>query len=213
MKTLQPLTPINKTLLDDFAVCFKPVKKTYSRGEVIMRLDDDNKSVGILISGTAHLITTTFDGTKTIIDYFEQGGIFGRRFSPGTQTDPYTVIAKNRCTVWLVDYLKVITPCEKRCDKHIRLIDTMLLTMAQRAQLHVEVLGKRTIRGKLLSYFYYLSKARSARTFTLPLSLSDLADYISADRSAMMRELKKLNEEKILISHACKITILKIIPL
>ena len=73
MKTLQPLTPINKTLLDDFAACFKPVKKTYSRGEVIMRLDDDNKSVGILISGTAHLITTTFDGTKTIIDYFEQG--------------------------------------------------------------------------------------------------------------------------------------------
>lgn len=213
MKTIHPLTPLNKTALDEFAACFKPVKKNYSRGEVIMRLDDDNKSVGILISGTAHLITTTFDGTKTIIDYFEQGSIFGRRFSPGTQTDPYTVTAKTKCTVWLVDYLKVITPCEKRCDKHIRLIDTMLLTMAQRAQLHVEVLGKRSIRGKLMSYFYQVSKARNSRTFVLPLSLSDLADYISADRSAMMREIKKLNDEKIIVSHANKITILKMIEI
>ena len=211
MTTLYPLTPLNKTKLDSFASCFKPVKRSYAKGEVIMRLDEENKSVGILISGTAHLVTTTFDGTKTIIDYFEQGDVFGRRFSPCTQIDPYLVIAKKSCTVWLVDYEKVISCCEKRCEKHIKLIDSMILTMAKRAQLHVEVLGKRSIKAKLLSYFYHVSKARESRTFTLPLSLSDLADYISVDRSAMMRELKKLNDEKIIVSKANKVTVLKII--
>ena len=209
MKTLYPLISFNKTRLDEFASCFKPVRKSYAKGEVIMRLDERNKSVGILTSGTAHLVTTTFEGTKTIIDYFEQGNIFGRRFSPCTQIDPYLVIAKTKCTVWLVDYEKIITCCERRCDKHIRLIDSMILTMTQRAQLHVEVLGKRSIRGKLLCYFYHVSQARQARTFMLPLSLSDLADNISADRSAMMREIKKLNEEKIIVSRASKVTILK----
>ncbi len=174
-----------------------------------MRLDEENKSVGILMSGTAHLVTTTFDGTKTIIDYFEPGNIFGKRFSPCTQVDPYLVIAKTRCSVWLVDYEKIITCCEKRCDKHIRLIDSMILTMARRAQLHVEVLGKRSIRGKLLSFFYHISQARDSRSVVLPLSLSDLADYISADRSAMMREIKKLNDEKVIVSRANKVTILK----
>ncbi len=209
MKTLYPLTPLNKTKLDEFAACFKPVQRSYSRGEIIMQLNDDNKSVGILMSGTAHLVTTTFDGTRTIIDYFEQGDVFGRRFSPCTQIDPYLVVAKKSCTVWLVDYEKVISCCEKCCEKHIGLIDSMILTMARRAQLHVEVLGKRSIRAKLLSYFYHVSKARESRTFTLPLSLSDLADYISVDRSAMMRELKKLNNEKVIVSHASKVTILR----
>lgn len=210
MKSLYPLTSFNKTQLDEFAACFKPVQKTYDRREIIMRLDEDNKSVGILMSGTAHLVTTTFDGTKTIIDYFEQGDIFGRRFSPCTQIDPYLVIAKTKCTVWLVDYDKVIGCCEKRCDKHIELIDSMILTMARRSQLHIEVLGKRSIRGKLLALFYHIAKARDSRSFVLPLSLSDLADYISVDRSAMMREIKKLNDEKIIVSRAKKVTVLKI---
>ena len=213
MKTLYPLSRFNKIQLGEFSACFKPAQKSYGRGEMIMRLDEDNRSVGILISGTAHLVTTTFDGTKTIIDYFEAGDIFGRRFSPCTQVDPYLVMAKTKCVVWLVDYEKVITCCEKRCSKHIRLIDSMILTMARRAQLHVEVLGKRSIRGKLLTYFYQVSKARRSRTFVLPLSLSDLADYISADRSAMMREIKKLNEEKIIVSKANKVTILNMIDI
>ena len=33
--------------------------------------------------------------------------------------------------------------------------------------------------------------------FSLPFSLSALADYISTDRSAMMRELKKMRDEKL----------------
>lgn len=209
MKTLYPLNSFNKTELDEFASCFRPVSRSFGRGEIIMRLDEENRSVGILKSGTAHLVTTTFDGTRTIIDYFESGNIFGKRFSPCTRVDPYLVVAKTKCSVWLVDYEKVITCCEKRCDKHIRLIDSMILTMTRRAQLHVEVLGKRSIRGKLLCYFSHIAQARESRSFTLPLSLSDLADYISVDRSAMMREIKKLNDEKMIVSHASRITILK----
>ena len=34
--------------------------------------------------------------------------------------------------------------------------------------------------------------------FTIPMSLSALADYISVDRSSMMRELRKMKEEGII---------------
>ena len=39
-----------------------------------------------------------------------------------------------------------------------------------------------------------MQQAKNDGSFTLPFSLSALADYISTDRSAMMRELKKLRE-------------------
>ena len=59
----------------------------------------------------------------------------------------------------------------------------------------VDVLSRRSIREKLLCYFRQLSQQSGSRTFTLPFSLSTLADYIATDRSAMMRELKRLREE------------------
>ena len=58
-----------------------------------------------------------------------------------------------------------------------------------------------------MTFFEYIKKEKGKNTFTLPLPLSDLADYLSVDRSAMMREIKKLNEEKIIVSDKRKITV------
>ena len=59
----------------------------------------------------------------------------------------------------------------------------------------VEILSQRSICGKLKSYFHIMSIRSGSDTFLLPFTLSTLADYLSIDRSAMMRELKKLREE------------------
>ena len=58
-----------------------------------------------------------------------------------------------------------------------------------------EKLTKKNIRDKLLTYFNLLSTRKLSKTFSLPFSLTDLADYLSVDRSAMMRELSHLKEE------------------
>ncbi len=50
------------------------------------------------------------------------------------------------------------------------------------------------------------AKNRSGE-FLLPFSLSALADYISTDRSAMMRELKKMREEDLLSVHGRDVTL------
>ena len=40
------------------------------------------------------------------------------------------------------------------------------------------------------------------------MTLADVADYISVDRSAMMREIKKMNADNIICSKGQKITLL-----
>ena len=76
----------------------------------------------------------------------------------------------------------------------------MFTLVADKATLlseRVEVLSRRSIRDKLLCYFAMQSAKGRGAAFTLPFTLSALADYISADRSAMMRELKKMRAEGI----------------
>ena len=60
------------------------------------------------------------------------------------------------------------------------------------------MLSQKTIRDKILSYFRILSQNSFSQTFTLPFSLTDLADYLGVDRSAMMREIKTLKEDGVI---------------
>ena len=64
-----------------------------------------------------------------------------------------------------------------------------------------------SIREKLLCYFHQLSDKAGSLSFTLPFSLSTLADYIATDRSAMMRELKRMREEGLLQSDGRRFTL------
>ena len=61
--------------------------------------------------------------------------------------------------------------------------------------IRIELLTQKNIRDKLLTYFNIISSKNFSKTFTIPFSLTDLADYLSVDRSAMMRELSHLKEE------------------
>ena len=71
----------------------------------------------------------------------------------------------------------------------------LVLSKVSDLNLRIELLSKKSIRDKLISYFRILSEKNFSKTFTLPLSLTDLADYLSVDRSAMMRELKILKDD------------------
>ena len=70
-----------------------------------------------------------------------------------------------------------------------------LLGKAAARSERVEVLSRRSIREKLLCYFGLQTGGDDCGSFHLPFTLSALAAYISADRSAMMRELRKMKEE------------------
>ena len=61
---------------------------------------------------------------------------------------------------------------------------------------------------KILSYFDIISRRNLRKTFTVPFSYTDLADFLSVDRSAMMRELKLLVDEGFIKKNGNKITLL-----
>ena len=180
--------------------CLFPEEKIYGKGDIIMHAEKKGKEIAILESGTAQMIRIDIDGQKSIIDYYEAGDIFGTGFSPISNYDTLYILAKEKCRISFIDYDKFISKCSRNCDKHSRFLENMVLSAFRKAQLHVDILSKRTIRAKLLTYFEYLRQQKNADRFTLPLTISDMADYIAADRSSMSREIKKMNEEGIIES-------------
>lgn len=196
--------------ITDLYSCFRPTKKNYGKGELIMGISGENDEVGIITEGTAYLVSINGEGQKSIVNCYRRGDVFGSRFSPDSLLNAYYIVAHSPCDITYISYKKLTSCCEKCCSKHVRLLDFFINTSVRRWQIHIDILSQRTIRGRLMYYFSYLSAEEGKSAVKLPMSLSDLADYLSIDRSAMMREIKKLNADGVIRSKGTDIEVLQV---
>ena len=192
--------------------CFQAVQRSFRTDDLIYDFSSkESNAVGIIERGEASVIRIDKDGVSTVLEELSVGGVFGRTLAyAGSVRDSMEVVCRTPCDVLFIDYPHIFKRCEKACTHHSLLVQNMLRLMADKAQalsLRVDVLSRRSIREKLLCYFRQLSEQEGKQTFTLPFSLSTLADYIATDRSAMMRELKRLKEEGVIRSDGRKIAL------
>ena len=191
--------------------CFQAVPKSYRPEEVIYDFSDPGGSVGVVERGEASLIRIDEEGVATVLEELGPGGVFGKSLAFSTSgRDSLQVICRTACEVVFIDYPHILKRCERACTHHSLLVQNMLRLMSDKAQAlseRVDVLSRRSIREKLLCYFRQLADKAGEETFTLPFSLSTLADYIATDRSAMMRELKRLREEGVVQSEGRQFTL------
>ena len=193
--------------------CFQAVQKSFRSDDLIYDFSSPkNDAVGIVERGCAALIRIDEEGVATVMEELGPGGVFGRTLAfAGSSGDSLQVVCRTPCDVLFIDYPHILKRCEHACNRHSVLVQNMLRLMSGKAQAlseRVDVLSRRSIREKLLCYFRQLAESSGKNTFTLPFSLSTLADYIATDRSAMMRELKRLREEGVVSSDGRKFTLM-----
>ena len=178
--------------------CSRIEKKHFSKNDNITTYIQKRNQICIMKKGTADLIRFDLNGNKDIVDNFTSNDIFGEAFYPVHTNNELTVVATSDCEVLFFLYNNIYEKCKQNCKFHTTL-SASLLELTLKNSVHqntrIEVLSKRTIREKLLTYFSILSSKDFSKSFTLPFSLTNLADYLSVDRSAMMRELKNLVDE------------------
>ena len=179
---------------------------------MICDFSENGSSVGIIERGEAVVLRIDENGVETVMETLAPGGVFGKTLAfSGNRLDSLEVVCRTSCEVIFIDYSHILKRCERACAHHSILVQNMLRLIADKAQMlseRVDVLSRRSIREKLLCYFHQQSLKANASAFRLPFSLSMLADYIATDRSAMMRELKKLKDEGLVSTDGRQIKLL-----
>lgn len=191
--------------------CSKVQKKVFHKGEVITSYIAKRHQLCVLLSGEADLVRYDFNGTKTIVEHFSSNDIFGEIFYTVTTNNELFVEAKESSSVLFFIYDDIKVKCKRNCDFHEKFLmnlPELFLNEIIDLNMRIELLSKRTIREKLLGYFTIISTRNMSKSFKIPFSLTDLADYLSIDRSAMMRELKTLKEDGIIDKTGNRITLL-----
>lgn len=191
--------------------CNRAQVKKFAKGETVTTYIEKRNQICIVISGEVDLIRYDFNGNKTIIGHFVDYDIFGEVFYPANTNNELFAVARKSSEVLFFTYDSLGSKCKRNCDFHKELTNSLselFLNNIIELNLRIELLTKKNTRSKLLSYFEILSKGTLHKVFTLPYSYTDLADFISVDRSAMMREIKLLIDEGFIKKNGNKITLL-----
>ena len=181
----------------------------YKSNQMISYSMGKRNVIGIVEQGQVRMIRYEYTGERTILDEFDEGDIFSDMFVESDFSE-LSVEAITNCAVTFIDYEEMISKAESSklalqfLNNFIHVISHTLVKRNER----IELLTTRSIRNKLLAYFELHAKKSNSKTFNLNYSYTDLADYLAVDRSALMRELKYLKEEKFISDVNKKITLL-----
>lgn len=185
--------------------------KKFKKNEIITTYILKRNQICFLLKGEAYLAKYDLQGNKRIIYYLKKNDIFGEALYKLRTSRELFVIAKKDCEVAFLPY-DVIENCNKECTFHLsllRALPDLILHRVSDINYRTELLVNKSIRDKLLAYFNNLSIENSSKSFEIPIDLSELANYLVIDRTAMMKELKKMTDEAIIKKNKNKITLLK----
>ena len=192
--------------------CFAIRREKFDVGETVCDFDKSGGIVGIVMSGAVSLIRNDANGNRVVLESLEENDVFGEMiaFSDNGEKGVYAV-CEAKCEVAFMRYEHISKRCGNACRCHTVAVENMFRVVTRKAQRlseRIEILSNRSIREKLMSLFSIYSQRAGKDSFELPFSLSYLAEYICADRSAMMREMKKMSEEGIIKTERRRIELL-----
>ena len=192
---------VSEAELEKVLICFQANERYYREKEFITTYNGQNNQVGLLISGAISLKHIHADGTLDILEYIQPRGIFGAVFTFFDHKEEFVVVCEKDCRVLFIDKEHIIKRCPNACMHHSIIVENLFSIMSEKVlnlTEKVEILSHRSIREKLLCYFRIQSEKGKNTHFQLPFSFLTLSNYLCIDRSAMMREIKKMKEEDII---------------
>ncbi len=209
MNYLSIFNNIEEEDINKMLKCFEAKTRTYKKDSTIVNYIGNTSMIGIILKGKAELIRYDYLGNRTIIEILKENDIFGEVFS-NYNIDELSIKATEETTILFIDYYHITKRCKKACPYHSKLVENVLNILSNKivnSNERIEILAKRSTREKLLAYFEITAKQKLSKSFVIPFTYTDLADYLGVDRSAMQRELKNLKDEGFIKTNGKKITL------
>ncbi len=205
--------------------CFSFHKKDYAKNEYILLEGDSVQLIGIILRGTVLMEKNDFYGNNYLFMELREKDIFAEPFM-GLTIQPSAVNYKavTNCSVLFFHYRDMWRPCTNNCLCHSVFTENLmnLLAMKSRNLLNkIEILSKKSLRDRIMTFLNILYRENQTASsgegrklqelppnqLFVPYNHTELAEYLGVNRSALVRELKRMRDEHLIEQHKNIITI------
>ncbi len=198
LSTFPLFSGIKKSDLEPMLGCINAHTHAYKKNDYISLTGDTLRYVGVVCSGDIHMVTEDIWGNKSLFAVFSSGELFGESsVCTDSAASSVSFRAATNCSILFMPFNRVVHSCTVACEFHHRLIENMVQIIAQKnVQLieKLEIISKKTMREKILTYLSQQARIHGKKYFTTPLGRMELADYLCVDRSALTRELSSMRD-------------------
>ncbi|MEG1103777.1 MAG: Crp/Fnr family transcriptional regulator [Oscillospiraceae bacterium] len=186
--------------------------RNYKKGEVLILSGYEYREIGILLSGEIEAVKQSEGGDVFTISRISKSGIFCDVLSGSRHIkSPVTVSARCNCRAIYIPYNKLFAPLNVQSLAVSRLLQNLVGTISDKyfeLDKRLSLVLLKSLRAKILRYLNGLSKKAECREFTVPFTRTAMANYLGCERSALSRELSRMQKDGIINIDKNKFTLL-----
>lgn len=201
---------IHEADIDTLLQCLKAYEQGYKKGEWIS-LKQPYPEIGIILDGNLQISKNDFQGNKMLLTSLSKGDLFAEVFAVAQiKQVPINIQVQKEAFILWIPYQNIIAPCSS-CPFHLKLIQNLLQILATKNLMlnkKMEYLSCRTLQERILTYLNDVCHKQNSSTIKIPFNRQELADFLCVDRSALSRELGRLQKQGLIRYHKNQFTLL-----
>lgn len=202
---------IDKQEIENILNNFKSQKKYFDKGNTIIDIGDKVEAIYIILEGKVEVSKEYEDARKNIVNILEEGEIFAEAIAlASNKISPIQVLSLVKTKILKINAKDIF---EGNFDKKNIFIENLLKIISDKNKflsMKNDILSQKSLRSKIILYLEYMSSMQKSEKIIVPYSRDKLAEFISADRSALSRELNRLAKENMIELDKSKIKIINI---
>jgi CRP-like cAMP-binding protein len=184
----------------------------YQKGEILIHEGETWNSVDVILDGSVSVKRLFYDGSESAVHLLRENGVIGMEFmqKADQKSQFYYVVESDAITYgihkWFFsDYRQL---GQKVSFQMLKNLISILSHENIRQHRKLDVLSTRNLRERILVYLNYEQKKRRSVEFDIPYSREALAAFLCVNRSALSRELGRMEQEGILKTKGKHFTLL-----
>ncbi len=192
---------IDAQSLSELLPTLSPQTQRFAKGNLILRAGQHSERIGILLEGTLEAYRLSPDGTAMPVPAMATGSVFGDVLGGASVASPVTIIATSDCEILWLPYQTLLCPQSTPTAAHSAMLQNLLRSISDKyfdLAHRIDLLVLKSLRAKLSAYLLSEAAKAGSNTFIIPFTRAKLANYLNCERSALCRELGRMQQEGLL---------------
>lgn len=185
----------------------------YPKDSVIFHTGDETLEFGILLSGEIHIENIDLWGNRIILHNISAGQAFAETYAFCKVPMMVDVTAAQDSSVLFVDLSVLLTPENRACSWYPKLLQNLLILSTNKNlawSTRILCISAKGIRARVMTYLSSEAVKRGTTEFVIPFDRQQMADYLNVERTALSKELSRMQKEGILAYRKNKFRLIRV---
>jgi CRP-like cAMP-binding protein len=179
-------------------------KQNYEKNEIILHAGSKPGVIGLVLSGSVTILSDDIWGNRTILSHVEKGGLFAEAYALLEDVPMLVdVMANEGCSILMLKTKGILSSAKSQNSWDYKFLRNLLLISSRK---NLNLSGRsfhtspKTIRERVMSYLNTLALQNDSTEFDIPFDRQQLADYLNLERSALSKELGRMQKEGLIVT-------------